>query len=216
MRAPISFTIFAVASTWSVPVSATDRYVSAEGGHVPPFTSWAEAATNIQDTIDASLAGDTVWVTNGVFNVGGRFASGQTNRIVISNGVTVRSINGPAETVIEGYQVPGITNGSAAIRCAFIDSYAVLSGFTLRGGATMADGSGGGAMGGITQMRFLQIALSPAMPPELAEEQLGWWFARALSPTTSRTRQVLEGAGFRLALYTTPSSLGTRLPQVVG
>lgn len=53
-------------------VQAVDRYVSLDGGHVPPFTSWSDAATNIQDAIEAAVAGETVWVTNGTYDTGGK------------------------------------------------------------------------------------------------------------------------------------------------
>jgi hypothetical protein len=47
---------------------AATHYVDAGSTNaVPPFTNWANAATTIQDAVDAAVDGDTVLVTNPVF-----------------------------------------------------------------------------------------------------------------------------------------------------
>jgi hypothetical protein len=98
---------------------------------VPPYTSWVSAATNIQDAVDASTNGDVVLVTNGFYATGGRqwYDSG-TNRVTLTNRLTLLSVNGPSVTAIGGVQAPG-TN---AVRCVYMGSNAVLSGFTLTNG----------------------------------------------------------------------------------
>ena len=74
-----------------------------------------------------------------------------TNRIVLRQGVTVRSVNGPSVTLIQGTAAPGNTNGDGAVRCAYVGNGSVLSGFTLSQGHTRANGDvlleqrGGGA-----------------------------------------------------------------------
>jgi hypothetical protein len=106
---------------------------------VPPYTDWSTAATNIQEAIDVSVEGDSVLVTNGVYATGGRVVFGSlTNRVVIDKSVLVQSVNGPFATVIKGAWDPISTNGAAAVRCVWMTNNAILSGFTLSGGATRA------------------------------------------------------------------------------
>jgi hypothetical protein len=52
--------------------------------------------------------------------------------------ISLRSVNGPQFTVIQGYQVLG-TNGDGAIRCVYLTNGASLSGFTVSNGATRSN-----------------------------------------------------------------------------
>jgi len=127
-----------------VNATAAVLYVDANGSNpVSPYADWDTAATNIQDAIAVATAGDSVLVTNGVYAVGGVVIYGQvTNRVALTNAITVLSVNGPQVTTIAG---------GTRIRCAYVGSNSVLSGFTLTNGHASSTGevtremSGGGA-----------------------------------------------------------------------
>jgi len=129
-----------VSATVTVVVVAPRIYYVNAANAFPsaPFTNWATAATTIQEAIDVASPGETILVSNGMYQVGGRAVPGTllTNRVVIDKPVTVRSVNGPAVTVIRGSG----PLGDAATRCVWMSDGAILAGFTLTNGATRLTG----------------------------------------------------------------------------
>lgn len=114
---------------------AATLYVSPTGGQVPPYANWATAARVIQDAVDASVDGDEIVVTNGTYLTGGRPVGTNifVNRVAVDRQITVRSVNGPQFTVIDGLK---------SIRCVSLVSNAMLFGFTLTNGLVSNSGAG--------------------------------------------------------------------------
>jgi hypothetical protein len=122
---------------------ASVRYVDLNSANpTPPYADWSTAATNIQDAVVVAQAGDFVVVTNGIYNFGGTVVYGQeTNRVVLTNAITLTSVNGAQSTTIVG---------GNSTRCAYVGSNSVLMGFTLTSGRARNSGNtnesnGGGA-----------------------------------------------------------------------
>jgi hypothetical protein len=100
---------------------------------VAPFISWATAATNIQDAVDAAFAGGTLVVSNGIYQTGSRIIKGNlTNRVAVTKPLTISSVNGAAATVIDG---------GHAMRCLYLGSHISVTGFTIANG-TEVNGAG--------------------------------------------------------------------------
>jgi hypothetical protein len=144
-RLPILLPCLLIALSRSAP--GATWYVATNGSDAAAGTNWITARQTIQAAIDGAGNGDTVLVSNGLYATGGRVVYGaMTNRVALTNGITVRSLNGPAVTIIAGQGPPG----DGAVRCAYIASNSLLAGFTLTGGATRVSGdaareqSGGG------------------------------------------------------------------------
>jgi hypothetical protein len=158
----------AFGTTTSAVVRLVVHCVDAAGlNPVPPYSTWEMAATNIQDAIGAALAGEVVLVTNGVYASGGKSIDGViTNRVSVDKAMLVQSANGPSVTLIQGAVDPTSTNGPGAVRCAWLTTNAILSGFTLSGGATRGTTSsassqiGGGVLGNSTSASVYNCVLA--------------------------------------------------------
>lgn len=117
-----------VCHTWSATV-----YVSLSSSADGPGSGWSNAFHTIQGGVNAASTGDTVLVSNGVYETGGRStASGIVNRVFIDKPLTLLSLNGPDVTFIKG----GGTNGTNAVRCLYLEQDALVSGFTITNGHT--------------------------------------------------------------------------------
>jgi len=113
-----------VSATVTVHVVEGVYYVAASSGNpAAPYTSWATAATNIQDAVDVAPPGATILVTNGVYAP-----------VTVNTPLTLQSVNGPDFTMIDG---------GGAVRCLYLTNNAVLVGFTLTNGLAYEDSGGG-------------------------------------------------------------------------
>jgi hypothetical protein len=106
-----------------------------------PYATWATAATNIQDAVDAAAPGDVVLVNDGLYQSGGRVVGNVNNRVAVTKPLTLVSVNGPGTTMILGVQYPAYNN-SGGVRCIYLTNGAVLSGFTLINGGSQDYGGG--------------------------------------------------------------------------
>jgi len=140
------FSLAVVASALAIAtagtVSAATLYVALNSTNpTPPYATWATAAHIIQDAVDGAKAGDTVLVTDGVYEAGER----DGNRVAVPNAVRLESVNGPSVTMIKGRQdTDEWGTVFAGVRCVYLGADAVLSGFTLTNG--YAGGAGGGGV----------------------------------------------------------------------
>ena len=106
--------------------------------------SWATAKKTIQGAVDITVAGNTILVTNGVYNVGGTVVWGclLTNRVYIHDDIIVKSVNGPEVTIIEGKKATTDDLGYDAVRGVYLSVDAMLEGFTVCNGFTFPSGGG--------------------------------------------------------------------------
>ena len=134
----------AFSTTYYVDASRPDDSGSA--------TNWATAKQTIQSAVDLASAGDTVLVTNGVYDIGGKPAVCHTltNRVITGEHILLQSTSGPELTFICGEEGTDEKEHTNAVRGVFLQFGATLSGFTIMDGHTVewsendSDRSGGG------------------------------------------------------------------------
>jgi len=131
----ILFLIFFTSSK----IFAITNYVSLSGGHVSPFTSWADAATNIQTAVDVASDDDMVLVNDGTYY--------PIDTITVKSNITIKSNNGAENTIVDA-GFPKRTNG-----CFILNNYDAKptnDGFTITNGYSY-EGGGVFCRGGTVQ-----------------------------------------------------------------
>lgn len=122
-------------------VRADTYFVATNGGHVAPFDSWANAASNIQDAVNAANGGDLVLVSNGVYRVPTNAVVNQgTNVVYITKAITLRGRTGnPADVIVDGGgSNRGIyMNVSSGPGVAVVENLSVTNGYSYNYGAGM-------------------------------------------------------------------------------
>ena len=110
-----------VAATATVQVLAGfTNYASQTGSDAPPYASWATAAARVRDAVDALPPGGTTVIGDGIFD--------EALEIAVAKPALVRSLNGPAATVIRG--------GGAHRVFRLDDAGAELRGLSIENGAS--------------------------------------------------------------------------------
>ena len=92
-----------------------------------PYDTWRNAATNVQDAVDAAGDGVTIVVSNGAYAI--------SAPITIAKGVTLRGLTGNPEDVV-------FANDNAARLLYLNHADAVAAGFVLEGGSSKVLGQG--------------------------------------------------------------------------
>ncbi len=109
-----------------ITVGASNVYVSPTGGNLYPFTNWNDAANDIATALTPTLDGATVFVADSHYYI--------TSSISVANCITIQSMNGPSQTIIDGCN---------SNQCFSLSSTgALVDGFMIINGATNEDGGG--------------------------------------------------------------------------
>jgi formylglycine-generating enzyme required for sulfatase activity len=178
------------------------HYVATNGVAIWPYTNWTTAARVIQDAVDAAGSGDSVLVSNGVYDTGGAVTPGYSlsNRVCITRAMTLRSVSGAEDTLIVGEADPSTINGPAAMRCVYITNNVAIEGFTLTNGHTHAAGAWRDLAGGGVFLLSGATVSNCTISGNSAEEYAGGVYCReggTLNNCTISGNSGLDGGGVR-------------------
>jgi len=112
-------------------VGSATLHVRPNGASVPPYASSQNAATNLNMAIQSANIGDTILVHPGTYTTGSASTPQGIARVHVNKAVTLRSVSGPATTIIEG---------NSDMRGVYLAPGARLSGFTVRNGQAALGG----------------------------------------------------------------------------
>jgi len=130
MRKYVSFGLLLISASILADTGSTNRYVwNNSPTPCSPFNAWTNAAHDIQTAVSYASAGDTVWVTNGIYTNSLNGSNNSSQLIIKYKALTLRSVNGADVTIIDG-NYPYVTN-----RCIEVQIPGVtIDGFTITNG----------------------------------------------------------------------------------
>jgi hypothetical protein len=116
MKTKIKFILtYLLITAYGGLATATIRYVNKTGSSTPPYTSWITSSDSIQKCIDYAIAGDTIYVANGIYK----------EQVIFKQGITLLG-SGIDSCIIDTRE---ITTADIHIRSIKMESDCVLKGF---------------------------------------------------------------------------------------
>jgi hypothetical protein len=135
------FLLLALFTAYSLQLNATIRYVSKTGNSTPPYLTWETAADSIQECINISVFGDTIYVANGVYE----------EQVVMIPGLALIGA-GTDSCIVDSRSFPLSNN-----RTVTMQDSCLVTGFYIRTSSNFTYGYGiwaEGQTGLITQNKF--------------------------------------------------------------
>jgi Right handed beta helix region len=125
----LPFTVFLLLTAYSLPLTATIRYVSHTGSSAPPYTTWETAADSIQKCIDYSVDGDTIIVANGVYYESliinkylWLWGSSMDSTVVDGTNLANFTIEYQSDGYLQNFLVKGKGEGTTSTECIIVNS----------------------------------------------------------------------------------------------